>query len=248
MKKTSIILSLLLICNASLFAKSEGIVLQNNATLWDKDADGVVCWTKNSTSVQAGTILEVVSEKTEKHDLKTSKSLDKNIEFYNVNYDGKSLYILANRFVLGNDINIVKKDSALYTKPAVNAFRNAYLEPCTIVVKLAEVSTSVCSFAKIAFFDEKAYTIRERYILTGNISSDRNDIKVVQILDKINEVKDEKMKQELIKNAVSLSTTEEISNIVNAKYNEIYGIAEESNSEEAVEYAEETEDVEEAEE
>lgn len=211
---------------SNLFAKTEGTVLQNNATLWEKNESGVMAWGKTSASVPAGTILEA-DEDIVVATLKTSTKTYDNVEFYNVTYDGKSLYIQANRFSLGNGISIVTANSTLYTKAAVNTFRNAYLEPGTIVVNFGSYQTPLCNFAKIEFFDEQAYTVRTRFIKASNISSDKSDLKAVQILNKLPEAKDADIKKELIKSAASLNVSEGIKNLVDLKYNEIYGIADE---------------------
>lgn len=221
MKKISIVLALLMICSAGLFAKSEGTVLQNNATLWQKGDDGVMAWGKDSASVAAGTLLEfevdVVSAP-----LKTSTKTYDSVDFYNVIYEGKSLYIQANRFSPGNAVSVITKNSTLYSKPAVNTFRNAYIEPGTFVVYYGSYDSPLCTFAKIEFFDEDAYTIRTRYVQKKNVSDSKADVKAIQIINKLAEAKDEKIRQELINSAAGLSTSDGIKAIVDEEYNKIF--------------------------
>lgn len=228
MKKIIILLSTLLICTVSLFAKNEGTVLQNDAVLWAKGSDGVMAWdSKSSAYIPAGTILEYVSDTVIVADLKTSQGTDKNIKFINVKHNGKSLYILANRFSLGNKVSVITKESVLFTKATLQSFRNSYLEAGTIVVNLGDYSSPVCNFTKVEFYDKDAYTIRTRYVLDTNLSNDKNDIKAMQILTKIAATKDDTMKQELASSALNLSTSSFIRPIVQKEYNKIFGIAEE---------------------
>ncbi|MCQ2575937.1 MAG: SH3 domain-containing protein [Treponema sp.] len=208
-----------------MFAKTSGVMLRTRSPLREDDGNGGAKW---SIEVPAGTVVDVESETPVLKTLITSKESTPNISFIKVTYQKKSYLALASEIAVGGDLSVVLDDTTLFMKPTMSAFLNARLDKLSYVVAGKKVSKNGLNFVEVKYWSDSAWTIRTRYVLAKYISSKADDVKAMQILDKIAEVKDESMKKTLIDSAKSLKTSDAINEAVTSVYNKIYGIVEEA--------------------
>lgn len=213
----------LCVLSISVFAQSV-IVLKDNASLRTDNGKGGTVYTME---VPSGIKMELLSPAPVKKDLVTSKEITPDISFYHVKYQGKEYYIRENEATIGSTVGVIIENSVLFTYQTLDAFRNAYLEPGTIIscgetVSLIGISNDIW-FMEIEFYDTTAWTKRTRYILKEGYSTNSADIDAIQLLQKVLTLSDKNLQKQLLNDAMSLNVCTEVLNIINETEQEIFG-------------------------
>mgnify|MGYP002517226552 CR=1 FL=1 len=111
----------------------------------------------------------------------------------------------------------------MFTYPTLDAFRNAYLEPGTIISCGKTVESNGLSFMEIEFYDTTAWTKRTRYILKEGYSTNSADIDAIQLVQKVLTLSDKNLQKQLLNDAMSLNVCTEVWNIINETEQELFG-------------------------
>jgi len=213
----------LCVLSISVFAQSV-IVLKDNATLRTDNGKGGTVY---AMEVPSGIKMELLSPAPVKKDLVTSKETTPDISFYHVKYQGKEYYIRENEATIGSTVGVIIENSVLFTYPTLDSFRNAYLEPGTIIscgeiVSLNGFSNDIW-FMEIEFYDTTAWTKRTRYILREGYSTNSADIDAIQLVQKVLTLSDKNLQKQLLNDAMSLNVCTEVLNIIKETEQEIFG-------------------------
>lgn len=216
------ILSLLLSISLCLstFCQSV-IVLKDNASIRKENETGGLIY---AMEVLPGIKMELLSAEPVLKDLVTSKQITEDISFYHVNYQGKEYYIRENEAAIGSSVAVITNEAVLFTNPKLNEFRNAYLEPGTIVSFTDSVMRNGINFVEIEFYDTNAWTKRTRYVLESDITSNSNDIEAMQLIKKVSTLKDKNLQKELLNTASSLDISTSITEILTNVEESIFGV------------------------
>lgn len=219
MKK--VILSIFLcVLSFSVFAQSV-VVLKDNASLRAENGSGGAVW---AMEVLSGIKMKLLSPEPVKKDLVTSAETTPNISFYHVEYQGKEYYIRETEATVGNTVGITTVKAVLFTNPRLSDFRNAYLEPGTVLSCGKTFIQNGLEFIEVEFYDTSAWTKRIRYVLQDDISSNPVDIEAVQLVQKVLSLSDKNLQKELLDSAKQLNVCEEIFEIINETEQTIFGI------------------------
>jgi len=213
----------LCVLSISVFAQSV-IVLKDNATLRTDNGKGGTVY---AMEVPSGIKMELLSPAPVKKDLVTSKETTPDISFYHVKYQGKEYYIRENEATIGSTVGVIIENSVLFTYPTLDSFRNAYLEPGTIIscgeiVSLNGFLNDIW-FMEIEFYDTTAWTKRTRYILREGYSTNSADIDAIQLVQKVLTLSDKNLQKQLLNDAMSLNVCTEVLNIIKETEQEIFG-------------------------
>lgn len=214
----------LCVLSISVFAQSV-IVLKDNASLRTDNGKGGTVY---AMEVPSGIKMELLSPAPVKKDLVTSKETTPDISFYHVKYQGKEYYIRENEATIGSTVGVIIENSVLFTYQTLDSFRNAYLEPGTIIscgetVSLHGVSTDIW-FMEIEFYDTTAWTKRTRYILKEGYSTNSADIDAIQLVQKVLTLSDKNLQKQLLNDAMSLNVCTEVRNILEETEQELFGV------------------------
>jgi len=213
----------LCVLSISVFAQSV-IVLKDNATLRTDNGKGGTVY---AMEILSGIKMELLSPAPVKKDLVTSKETTPDISFYHVKYQGKEYYIRENEATIGSTVGVIIENSVLFTYPTLDSFRNAYLEPGTIIscgeiVSLNGFLNDIW-FMEIEFYDTTAWTKRTRYILREGYSTNSADIDAIQLVQKVLTLSDKNLQKQLLNDAMSLNVCTEVLNIIKETEQEIFG-------------------------
>jgi len=213
----------LCVLSISVFAQSV-IVLKDNASLRTDNGKGGTVY---AMEILSGIKMELLSPAPVKKDLVTSKETTPDISFYHVKYQGKEYYIRENEATIGSTVGVIIENSVLFTYPTLDSFRNAYLEPGTIISCGETVSLNGFSndiwFMEIEFYDTTAWTKRTRYILREGYSTNSADIDAIQLVQKVLTLSDKNLQKQLLNDAMSLNVCTEVLNIIKETEQEIFG-------------------------
>ena len=214
----------LCVLSISVFAQSV-IVLKDNASLRTDNGKGGTVY---AMEVPSGIKMELLSPAPVKKDLVTSKEITPDISFYHVKYQGKEYYIRENEATIGSTVGVIIENSVLFTYQTLDAFRNAYLEPGTIIscgetVSLIGISNDIW-FMEIEFYDTTAWTKRTRYILKEGYSTNSADIDAIQLVQKVLTLSDKNLQKQLLNDAMSLNVCTEVRNILEETEQELFGV------------------------
>lgn len=209
----------LCVLSISVFAQSV-IVLKDNATLRTDNGKGGTLY---AMEVPSGIKMELLSPAPVKKDLVTSKEITPDISFYHVKYQGKEYYIRESEATVGSSVGVIIENSVLFTYPTLDSFRNAYLEPGTIISCGKTVESKGLSFMEIEFYDTTAWTKRTRYILKEGYSTNSADIDAIQLVQKVLTLSDKNLQKQLLNDAMSLNVCTEVLNIIKETEQEIFG-------------------------
>ena len=209
----------LCVLSISVFAQSV-IVLKDNATLRTDNGKGGTVY---AMEVPSGIKMELLSPAPVKKDLVTSKETTPDISFYHVKYQGKEYYIRESEATIGSTVGVIIENSVLFTYPTLDSFRNAYLEPGTIISCGKTVESKGLSFMEIEFYDTTAWTKRTRYILREGYSTNSADIDAIQLVQKVLTLSDKNLQKQLLNDAMSLNVCTEVLNIINETEQELFG-------------------------
>ena len=213
----------LCVLSISVFAQSV-IVLKDNASLRTDNGKGGTVY---AMEILSGIKMELLSPAPVKKDLVTSKETTPDISFYHVKYQGKEYYIRENEATIGSTVGVIIENSVLFTYPTLDSFRNAYLEPGTIISCGETVSLNGFSndiwFMEIEFYDTTAWTKRTRYILKEGYSTNSADIDAIQLVQKVLTLSDKNLQKQLLNDAMSLNVCTEVLNIIKETEQEIFG-------------------------
>ena len=203
----------------SVFAQSV-IVLKDNASLRTDNGKGGTVY---AMEILSGIKMELLSPAPVKKDLVTSKEITPDISFYHVKYQGKEYYIRESEATVGSSVGVIIENSVLFTYPTLDSFRNAYLEPGTIISCGKTVESKGLSFMEIEFYDTTAWTKRTRYILKEGYSTNSADIDAIQLVQKVLTLSDKNLQKQLLNDAMSLNVCTEVLNIIKETEQEIFG-------------------------
>lgn len=209
----------LCVLSISVFAQSV-IVLKDNASLRTDNGKGGTVY---AMEILSGIKMELLSPAPVKKDLVTSKEITPDISFYHVKYQGKEYYIRESEATVGSSVGVIIENSVLFTYPTLDSFRNAYLEPGTIISCGKTVESKGLSFMEIEFYDTTAWTKRTRYILKEGYSSNSADIDAIQLVQKVLTLSDKNLQKQLLNDAMSLNVCTEVLNIIKETEQEIFG-------------------------
>ena len=209
----------LCVLSISVFAQSV-IVLKDNATLRTDNGKGGTVY---AMEILSGIKMELLSPAPVKKDLVTSKEITPDISFYHVKYQGKEYYIRESEATVGSSVGVIIENSVLFTYPTLDSFRNAYLEPGTIISCGKTVESKGLSFMEIEFYDTTAWTKRTRYILKEGYSTNSADIDAIQLVQKVLTLSDKNLQKQLLNDAMSLNVCTEVLNIIKETEQEIFG-------------------------
>ncbi|MBO5099810.1 MAG: SH3 domain-containing protein [Treponema sp.] len=209
----------LCVLSISVFAQSV-IVLKDNASLRTDNGKGGTVY---AMEILSGIKMELLSPAPVKKDLVTSKEITPDISFYHVRYQGKEYYIRESEATIGSTVGVIIENSVLFTYPTLDSFRNAYLEPGTIISCGKTVESKGLSFMEIEFYDTTAWTKRTRYILKEGYSTNSADIDAIQLVQKVLTLSDKNLQKQLLDDAMSLNVCTEVLNIIKETEQEIFG-------------------------
>ena len=209
----------LCVLSISVFAQSV-IVLKDNASLRTDNGKGGTVY---AMEILSGIKMELLSPAPVKKDLVTSKEITPDISFYHVKYQGKEYYIRESEATVGSSVGVIIENSVLFTYPTLDSFRNAYLEPGTIISCGETVESKGLSFMEIEFYDTTAWTKRTRYILKEGYSTNSADIDAIQLVQKVLTLSDKNLQKQLLNDAMSLNVCTEVLNIIKETEQEIFG-------------------------
>ncbi|MCR5724101.1 MAG: SH3 domain-containing protein [Treponema sp.] len=223
MKKIFAYIAIAALALAGASAKDSVVALRSGAALYEtKDAQTV----KYATDITAGTLLDARSSDTVIKNLYTKATTYENVKFYAVSYNKKEYFIQIRDSAVVNsadNVAVVAENSVLFTKPHYATFRNAWLEPGTIV---ACDNNTYSEWTEITFYDTDDGVRRTRYVLDSTLATKANDVKAIQLLEKARALKDEGLKKDFLDNAVKATSagSEKIAMYVKAEVNAILGI------------------------
>ena len=208
------------------WAEESVVVLRTAAALYEEKDARTVKW---SSTVAAGTVLTLRDNETPSLDLYTKEKTYKDVSFYAV-YDGggKKCFIQTRDAapLSGEEssFGVITENAVLFTKPHPAAFRNAWLEPGTIVAYNKQIDLI---FGEITFFDTDDGVRRTRCVQLYKVSTDKNDIKAVQLLEKARSIKDEGLRREFLDSAAKAAEggRGKIAAYIAAETNRILGIS-----------------------
>lgn len=220
MKKVILSIFVYLTLNFAIFAQSV-IVLKDNASLRTENETGGTVW---AMEILSGIKLELLSPEPVLKDLVTNKGKTPNISFYHVKYQGKEYYIRENESTIGNNVGVTTKNSVLFTTPRLSDFRNAYLEPGTIISYGETIVENGLKFVEAQFYDTSAWAKRTRYLLQEDVSNNTADIEGIQLIQKVLSLKDKNLQKELINSAKDLNPCVEILEIIHETEEKIFGV------------------------
>lgn len=221
MKKVLISL-LLLVSTAFIFAESTDVyMMQPDGGLYLDEDDGSI---KYTTSVSLGTKLPVLTIKDEngktvldeKDTTRPSSGKMIKCHVYHVSYKDNKYWVLSDRISFEKNFAIITKESAIYEAPDYAEASGKTLPAGTVITytqqeyfpRNTNVTTGAGAFNKVQYFDENAWVTKTVYIRSNRYAYSKDDLKAIQLISKIKDTKDEKVKAELIKNAKSLSVSE----------------------------------------
>lgn len=224
MKKIFAFISVALLAIAGVFAKESVVVLRTPASLYEVKEGNTVKW---ATEITAGTVLDKRGDDAVRMDIYTKSKTWENIEFYTVKYDGKDYFIQTRDSAAiksAEDVGVVTENAVLYSKPHIATFRNAWIEPGTIV---AEIDHQRLLFSEVVFFDSADEVRRTRFIYGAKVSNNSNDIKAIQLLEKARSVKDEGLQNDFLNSAVRTASagSGKLTSYINSEVNRILGVS-----------------------
>lgn len=222
MKKITIFLSLVTLIATTLFSNPQKLfMLRDNGPLRKSNDSNGVEWYK---SVRAGTELELLSSELVVKNLVTSSKTYENLSFYEVKYNDEVLYVQETDAEPSEKLSVIQSDTLLFTYPSLASFRNAILETGSFIIKgdvYSQLGSGI-SFRKIIFYDTINNIKRIRYVNQTDISDSEKDIKAVLLLENAKAENDDALKEEFLKNAISIKTTPLIRNYVITQIAKIY--------------------------
>lgn len=210
MNKFFVALGLSLVLGSLVTAQSV-VALRDNTPLRSDNGKGGVVW---ALEVLAGQKLELLDPVPVKMNLVTTSETTPDVEFYRVRHQGKDYFVRASEAAPAAQAAVIVEDAVLFTRPRISDFRNALLEAGSIVVTGNQVSHTGVDFVEVFFFDTAAWQIRSRYVVSPMVSSARDDVEAVQLLQKAAAMKDTEVQQELLHSAMNLNTTMGIKTLV----------------------------------
>ena len=224
MKKIFTFISVAVLALSGLCAKESVVVLRSTAALYEEKDSKTV---KYASDITAGTVLEKSGADVVAKDLYTRDKTWKDVNFYAVKYNGNDYFIQIRDSAAvesADKVAVVTKDAVLFSKPHPATFRNAWIEPGTIV---AEVSNPSLIFTEVTFFDTDDGLRRTRFVTGDTLSYDSNDIKSIQLLEKARTMKDEGLQNDFLNNAAKTASagSGKISNYINSEMNRILGVS-----------------------
>lgn len=204
---------------ASVFAAGKGTVLQDGCSVWKENDAGEMVW---KASVDAGT--EVTTGETKKAVQVTSSKKYDDVEFIKVSYNKKEEgWIVANRVATEGSTAIVVSECAVYRNDSPASAARFTLPFGTYITCTGKVKTiGLLSLSEVYCFDPDAYTVKKSYIRTDKVSTKDQDLKVMAIMGKITDKLDEKVRNELLANALGINASDQIKEYVisaDKKYN-----------------------------
>ncbi len=224
MKK--LILSVFISCFVfSVFAENNSVImLRDSGPLREDKGNGGVEW---ALEIPAGTTLALEDDDVVSLTLITSKEKTENVKFYKVNYNNKTYYASENevaKVASGKKACVILKDTAIFSNPSISTFRNARLEQASIVVAGKTEDVAGIKFTEVKYWSADSWTVRTRYVFAETVSKNENDLKGVQIVDKVQTLKDEEMQKALITSAEDLDTSSEIHEYIHSVYSQVTGM------------------------
>lgn len=196
--------------------KIPAVMLQSQGSLYE-EKDGGMEWVK---SLDLGTELEVLTVTNEFGEVvpevkKSTRVVSKktvDCTCYHVQYDGKKYWVLHDRISMNEKVAVITKDAAVYRSADVSDVKNSSLPLTEIITygQIYEANNGKFKLYKISYFDEVNYVTRTGYVKMAKVSTAKDDITAVKMLQKIRSAKDENVRNELFKNLSKLNASSEI--------------------------------------
>lgn len=220
MKK--LLISLFLIISAGfVFAQNtEAYMMQVDGSLYTENADGELVWNSSVPVSTKVTILTVKDENKntvldEKDSKRKSNGKLIDCHVYHVSYDNKEFFVLSDRVSTEKQFAIISSEATIYRTPDYCDAMDKTLSVGTFITYDSEAyfprNTSITSYSaafnQIHYFDYNSWTIKTAYVKANKFGSSKDDLKAIQMLAKIADAKDTKVKNELLNNLKSLSVS-----------------------------------------
>ena len=208
---------------ANIFALESAIMMREGGTLWRQNDKGEIYWeNKVSRTVPAGTPIEIERDKAFTATY-VSSSGRKTADFYPAKFDGNDFFVFTSHVALGEITASVISKATLYTFPKLSAFRNAILEPGTLVVTgTDEITQNGIKFMEVQFFDTSAWLVKTRYVLASKLSYRTDDIEGARLLGVFYSSAAQSIKREMISTALDLKLSGELPELVKREYEKIF--------------------------
>ena len=195
-----------------------GVMLWDpNGSLWLEGDDGVMTWGK--VDLQFGTQIEIVCDAAKNPEIKTAKRKSggkiEDREFVRVKYDGKDNYWAQTALVSVNakPAIVIENDTLIYNNPSLTSMTSTKIPFGKIVAVSQEGDYS--PFVKIdAKLAPNYIDIRGKYIKWEKIVSDEVDVQALQMLELAKAAKSDEVRNELLKNAKTLTPSTIVANLI----------------------------------
>ncbi len=224
-KSNKILLSafVFLFTGINLFALESAVMLREGGTLWRQNDKGEIYWeNKISRTIPAGTPIEIESDKAFNATY-VSSSGRKNADFYPAKFDGNDYFVFTSQVAVGESTAAVVSKATLFTFPKLSSFRNATLDPGTLVVPgTDEISQNGIKFMEVQFFDTEAWLVKTRYVLASKLSYRTDDIEGAKLLGAFFTSPAQSVKRETISIALDLKLSGELPELVKREYERIF--------------------------
>lgn len=202
------ILAAAIFCSGIFASPSKVIMLRENGPLRVEEGSNGVKWSK---TVNAGTELDLVSDKIIKKNLVTTDKTYPDVDFYTVKYKDEKYYVQVSEVAVADSPAVICEDAVLFTRPNLATFRNALLEAGTIVAVGKKVNSCGIDFAEVSFFDSNDGIKRTRYVEYGKLSESDKDVKAILMVQTALQIKDKDLMNETLNNARRINTSEQVS-------------------------------------
>ena len=208
---------------ANIFAIESAIMMREGGTLWRQNANGEIYWeNKVSRTVPAGTPIEIERDKAFSATYISSSGRNTAL-FYPAKFDGNDFFVSATQVALGESTAAVISKATLYTFPKLSSFRNAVLDPGTLVVPgNDEITQNGIKFVQVQFFDTSAWIVKTRYVLASKLSYRTDDIEGARLLGVFYSSAAQSVKREMISTALDLKLSGELPELVEREYEKIF--------------------------
>ena len=223
MKKLTAALFAIAIALVPAAAAPSVVVLRSSASLYAATDGENVKW---AADITAGTVLSAAADDSVTKNIVTSSRTWNDVPFYAVTYEQKPYFIQVRDsapVARADDVGIITRNAVLFTRPHLATFRNAWLEPGTVVALSGGVEGK--AFREVTFFDTDDGVRRTRFVWEDSFSLDAKDRKAVQLLEKARTLTDEALRQEFLDNAAQAAASDSLAEHIRSETNRILGVS-----------------------
>ncbi|MCR5218736.1 hypothetical protein [Treponema sp.] len=177
-------------------SKGNGVILRQGCVLWNKADDGKIKWVSGkSGNADAGKTFTVSSEATA---TLVSSSGESKGNFYGIELDGKSYYVLKSQvWVSDNAKPAIKiRGNVVCRRPLLSSFLE---EPALKNLTIGAVDGETKgNFKVFHYYNTAKYLVETVYIPVDSVSDSKADLEAVELRAKLDATKDADLKAKLI--------------------------------------------------